>query len=267
MPVEKTPNPTRLQLILRVTKRITPILSISRWLSSVSRHISFAVHKFQFLVEWGVDNPEHFDHFLEQHYRWRKDKFSIGWERGVLSSIALQQSGQKEKPRVLELCCGDGFNTFHFYSVHASSILAIDFDGDAIKSARRKNSSQNIAYQLCDIRTEFPVGTFDNVIWDAAIEHFTDSEVGGILNQIAKSLSINGILSGYTLLETAEGTMHLHQHEREFTSKDDLADLLAPFFTNVHIVQTSMPNRENLYFFASNGPLPFEDGKNLYLKR
>jgi SAM-dependent methyltransferase len=265
MPVERTPFPTPLQRILRGVKALLPVLAAARALSAISRKVNSAIHRLQFLIEWGVDNPEHFDHFLEQHYSWRKDKYSIGWERGVLSSIALQKDGQKQLPRVLELCCGDGFNTLHFYSVHAISIVAVDFDTDAIANARKRNGAKNIDYQLCDIRTQIPAGPFDNIIWDAAIEHFTDEEVAGIFSQILKSLAPDGILSGYTLLEDDDGGMHLHQHEREFSSKADLARLLSPHFKNVHILQTSMPSRENLYFFASNGLLPFEDSKNLII--
>lgn len=266
MPLERTPHPTILQRILRFVKSVTPALACARVLSAVSRRVNSSIHKLQFLIEWGVDNPEHFDHFLEQHYTWRKDKYSIGWERGVLSSIALQKEDQKLLPRVLELCCGDGFNTLHFYSVHAVSVIAVDFDTDAITNAKKRNAGKNITYQLCDIRTEIPVGPFENIIWDAAIEHFTDAEVEGILSQILTSLVPGGVLSGYTLLEDDDGGMHLHQHEREFSSRADLARLLSPHFKNVHVLQTSMPTRENLYFFASNGPLPFEDSKNLIIK-
>ena len=266
MPPERTPHPTMWQQILRFVKSVTPALAFARTLSAISRRVNSSIHKFQFLIEWGVDNPEHFDHFLEQHYSWRKDKYSIVCERGVLSSIALQKEGQKSLPRALELCCGDGFNTLHFYSVHAASITAVDFDTDAIANARKRNSAKNIEYQLCDIRTQIPDGPFENIIWDAAIEHFTDEEVEGIFTQIMKSLAPSGVLSGYTLLENDDGKMHLHQHEREFTSKSDLARLLSPHFKNVHVLQTAMPTRENLYFFASNGPLPFEDSKNLIIK-
>ena len=266
MPLERTPHPTLLQRLLRSVKSVTPALACARGLSAVSRRVNSSIHKLQFLIEWGVDNPEYFDHFLEQHYTWRKDKYSIGWERGVLSSIALQKEDQKSLPRVLELCCGDGFNTLHFYSVHAAWVIAVDFDVDAIANAKKRNAGKNITYQLCDIRTEIPVGPFENIIWDAAIEHFTDAEVEGILSQILTSLVLGGMLSGYTLLEDDDGGMHLHQHEREFSSRADLARLLSPHFKNVHVLQTSMPTRENLYFFASNGPLPFEDSKNLIIK-
>lgn len=263
MPIERTPNPTPAQRILRFAKAVFPLLGLSRLLSRLSRRVDSAVHRFQFLVEWGVDNPEHFDHFLEQHNTWRRDRHAIGWERGVLSVIALERPCSMGKPKVLELCCGDGFNTFHFYSVKSESIVALDFDEDAIAAARRNNSAPNISYLVRDIRTEIPQDAFDNVIWDAAIEHFTEAETAKILSSIKKSMRQDGLLSGYTLLEDADGGMHLHQHEREFRSMEDLYRVLEPFFQNVHILRTSSPSRENLYFFASDGILPFESQRNL----
>jgi ubiquinone/menaquinone biosynthesis C-methylase UbiE len=53
---------------------------------------------------------------------------------------------------MLEICCGDGFNARHFYSSAASSIIALDFDKDAIPHAKRFNSAPNITYVQQDIR-------------------------------------------------------------------------------------------------------------------
>jgi hypothetical protein len=38
-----------------------------------------------------------------------------------------------------------------------------------------------------------PEGIFDNVIWDAAIEHFTEEEIDGIMKNIKARLKPNGI--------------------------------------------------------------------------
>ena len=249
-----------------MVKAVTPLMLIARTLSRASRRLDSAIHRFQFLVEWGVDNPEYFDHFLEQHNTWRKDRHAIGWERGVLSSIALDCSVNHGKPKVLELCCGDGFNTYHFYSIKSASITAVDFDSEAIAAARRSNMAPNITYLVRDIRNEIPQERFDNVIWDAAIEHFTEVETTAILESIKSSMTATGVLSGYMLLEDDDGSMHLHQHEREFQDMEDLHQVLRPHFKNIHILRTSSPNRENLYFFASDSTLPFESSKNLISK-
>jgi len=47
-----------------------------------------------------------------------------------------------------------------------------------------------------------------------------------------------------------------HLHEYEFKSKEDLENMLKPYFTNVEIIYSKSKEggtfRENLYFFASN---------------
>jgi SAM-dependent methyltransferase len=266
---ERTPGQlTAAQKVLRATKRVTPILPLARLGSRATRSIASAAHWWQFNVEWGVDNPEYFDHYLDQFYGWKKSRNSLPWERGVHSAFALQATRDGDTlPRVLELCCGDGFMSLHFYSLLASSIVAIDFDPSAIRMARRDNGAPNIEYLLGDIRTEIPEGTFDNIVWDAAIEHFTEEETATLMKTIASRLSADGILSGYTLLEGEGGAHHLHQHEYEFHDKEDLARFLTPYFANVQVSETRFPNRTNLYFYASNGPLPADRGLTLVTSR
>jgi len=31
-------------------------------------------HQAQYIAEWGIDNPEYFDHFLDQYYQWGKTR-------------------------------------------------------------------------------------------------------------------------------------------------------------------------------------------------
>lgn len=240
-------------------KRNLPIVGSLRWLNKGMRAITSKTHQAQFIAEWGVDNPEYFDHFLDQHYKWKKSRESYPWERGVFSSLAIEQNA-----KVLDLCCGDGFNAYHFYSLRAMSVTAIDFDSNAILWAKRNFKASNLEYVVGDIRTSIPDGPFDNIVWDAAVEHFTESEISLIMNRITSVLAKNGTLSGYTVLEAPDGEKHLHQHEYEFESKEDLARFLTPYFKNVHVFETVYPSRTNLYFYASNVALPFNRDWNFY---
>jgi len=241
-------------------KKRIPIVGTLRWVNKGMRAVTSKTHQAQFIVEWGVDNPEYFDHFLDQHYKWKVSRESFPWERGVLSSLAL-----KPKAKVLDLCCGDGFNSYHFYSLRAESVTAIDFDANAIQWAKRNFKAENLEYIVGDIRTSIPDGPFDNIIWDAAVEHFTEDEIIEIMKKITSALSMDGTLSGYTVAEPDHGGKHLHQHEYEFESKEDLARFLTPYFNNVHVFSTVYPSRTNLYFYASNSQLPFSRDWNLYL--
>ena len=105
-----------------------------------------------------------------------------------------------------------------------------------------------------------PEGTFDNIVWDAAIEHFTETEISDLMGNIKGRLTPTGILSGFTIVEQADGKKMLPHHEYEFKSKEDLARFFTPHFRNVKVFETIYQDRHNLYFWASDGIIPFMDG-------
>ena len=216
------------------------------------RRLSSLGHRLQMRMEWSIEpQPEWFDHFIDVHYQWPEKRLPFFLERGVFNLLVVKPGAD-----VLELCCGDGFNAHHFYSIRASKVKSVDFDPDAIGHARRNFDAANVTYALADIRKSIPPGTFDNVIWDAAIEHFTQDEIGTLVREIRQRLKPQGVLSGHTVFEE---TFEQHpEHEYEFKSKDDLARFLTPHFANVLVFQTVYPSRRNLYFFASDGGLPFD---------
>ncbi len=204
-------------------------------------------------VQWGLPpQPEHFDHHIDLYYQWGAARRGWWLERGVFGSLALRSGG-----RLLELACGDGFNARYFYSACCTSVVACDFDPRAIATARRKNAATNISYVLADIRTAMPAGVFDNIVWDAAIEHFTPAEIAALMQAIRTRLGSGGVLSGYTIVERADGVKSLSHHEYEFKDKTDLLRFFTPHFANVTVFETVYPERHNLYFWASDGTLPF----------
>jgi len=223
-------------------------------LCQAARQLSGTIHGAKFAFDWQVPpTPEWFDHFLDQHLQFRRDQNSFWAERGVYGVLALAPQAE-----VLELCCGDGFNAFHFYAPFCSRMICVDFDPEAIRHARTYNAAPNITFQEVDIRTGLPGGTFTNIVWDAAIEHFTEEEIAAVTAGIKSRLIPGGILSGHTIVERSDGTKHLDQHEREFSSMADLASFLEPHFANVRVFETIHPTRHNLYFYASDGPVPFD---------
>lgn len=74
---------------------------------------------------------------------------------------------------------------------------------------------------------------------------------------IKTRLEEDGILSGYTIVEKPGVKQH-SEHEYEFKSKEDLLDFLTPHFRNAKVFETIYPSRHNLYFYASDGVLPFD---------
>lgn len=211
-----------------------------------------AAHRRLFKAQWALKpEPEWFDHRIDLYTQWLADRNPLWLERGAFGSLALQGGN------VLELSCGDGFNARNFYSLRSKSVVACDFDVTAIAAAKQNNDAPNVKFVLADIRTQMPEGDFENIVWDAAIEHFTPDEIAGILANIKLRLKHRGVLSGYTIVEKEDGGKHLHTHEYEFHSMEDLHRFFTPHFKNVKVFETVYPSRHNLYFWASDGAIPF----------
>jgi SAM-dependent methyltransferase len=247
---------------LGFVKKVLFPVQILKFINKGVRSIASITHQLQFLAEWGVDNPEYFDHEIDMYSHWRKSRNSLPLERGVWSSFALVGGGQ-----TLDLCCGDGFYTKMFYSLRSKKVVGVDFDKEAIFWAKMNHSTENVSYIVGDIRYDIPDGPFDNVVWDAAVEHFTEVEITALMARIKSVMSTGAVLSGYTVQEAEHGEKHLHQHEYEFHDKQDLARFFKPYFKNVQIFETVYPNRTNLYFYASDAALPFDGKSALTLKK
>jgi|SRR6185312_7057719 len=238
-------------------KRLTFAKPFLEWLFSVEGRIAewwaASAYRRLCLAQWGIlPLPEFFEHKIGLYWSWSATRIPHFVERGAFSLLAMSSDC-----RVLELCCGDGFNAHHFYSARAASVLSVDFDPKAISYARKNFRAPNVAYQIADIRTQMPEGTFDNIIWDTAIEHFTEDEIAALMAHIKLRLTASGILSGHTIVERADGRKMLPHHEYEFKSKEDLARFFTPHFKNVKVFETIYPDRHNLYFWASDDGLPF----------
>jgi SAM-dependent methyltransferase len=206
------------------------------------------------VVQWSLaPQPEHFDHRIDLYSQWLQSRNPLWLERGIFSGLAI-----KSNVRLLELACGDGFSARNFFSIRCLDVVACDFDPLAIATARSCNNADNVSFILSDIRHDMPAGVFDNVVWDAAIEHFTPVEIDSILKNIRSRLAPDGVLSGYTIVERQDGMKSLSHHEYEFRDKNDLLRFLTPHFKNVTVFETIYPSRHNLYFWASDGVLPFD---------
>ncbi len=180
----------------------------------------------------------------------------FGWKVQYFAALALNPESA-----FLELCCGMGWYTDYFYSPFASEIVAVDFDPRAIEMAQRFHQRPNVKYEVMDIREKFPSGPFASVIWDGAIEHFTADEINGIMQKMRLVMTPGARLVGYTVAEPAEAPS-LPTHETHFQGIKHLASLLKSYFKNVRVFErlhpTLSPPRHNLFFYASDGPLPFD---------
>ena len=242
----------------RMRRAMTPPKRILEGLAEVECKIASgwnrSAHKRLMAIQWGMPpEPESFDHQIDQFYWWTETRNPQWVERGVYGALALRGGD------LLELCCGDGFNARNFYSLKSKNVVACDFDPKAIGVARRKNHAPNVSFVVADIRTEMPDGQYDNIVWDAAIEHFTELEIPVVMRGIKDRLAPEGILSGHTVTALA-GVHQLSHHEYEFEGKEDLLRFFTPFFAHVLVFETEYPGRHNLHFWASDSSIPFGPG-------
>ncbi len=238
---------------LNILKPFKPILiALNELESLLSRTWAAGAHKRLFFTEWQIPpRPEFFDHNIDLYYSWKKSRMAHWLERGIFSTLAIKRDGM-----LLELGCGDGFNARNFYSGLSKSIIACDFNKKAIATAKKNNKAKNINYLLADIRYEMPKGDFDNIIWESAIEHCTEEEIKSIIPEIRERLNNkSGTLSGHTRSDTKA----LDQCNYEFKNMADLKRFLTPHFKNVIVFETVFSNRLNIYFWASDGVIPFSN--------
>ena len=228
--------------------------------SRFTRAWASSAHKRLMKANWSIgESPEWFDHTLDLFHQWPLIGNSLWLERGIFTNLCLERGGN-----VLEICCGDGFNSSNFYSHLAKSVVACDFDPSAIRSAKKNWSRSNINFLVADIRYQMPKGKFENIIWDAAIEHFSPEEISKLMIDIKSRMNNESVLSGYTIVERDDGNKHLPQHEYEFKSKEDLMRFFTPHFEYVVCFETIFPSRHNLYFWASDekSKIPFTHNWN-----
>jgi SAM-dependent methyltransferase len=233
------------------------IVPAVRALNATLRALTSTTHHLQYKVE-GFLRPsaEWFDHEIDVQWQWVARQSSMFLERGVLNTLAMRPGAE-----VLELCCGDGFNTHRFYAGRAAHVLAVDHDEQALRHARRLHGRPNVHYSRCDISQGLPEGPYDNIVWDSAIHHFSEAEVHAILRFAHARLRPGGVLSGYTIIEPGAAYAYARTI---FAKPEDLAELLQHEFPHVTVLQTPDALRQNLYFFASDAieSLPFGPGVN-----
>lgn len=221
-----------------------------RALVATSHHLQYKVEGFlRPSAEW-------FDHEIDVQWQWVARERSLFLERGVLNTLVISQGAD-----VLELCCGDGFNAHRFYAARAAKVLALDYNEQALRHARRLHGRPNIEYRRHDVRDGLPDGAFDNIVWDSAIHHFSEREARDLLAAAREHLRPGGVLSGYTVIEPGSDYAYSRM---SFTAPEQLAALLESEFPHVSVLSTPDSMRQNLYFFASETPesLPFAAGVN-----
>ena len=110
--------------------------------------------------------------------------------------VALLQ----EKPRVLDLGCGGGYESMRLTKVGAQ-VLGVDFSEESIRIA--KDRCPEAQFELMDFRQldGAKLGKFDGIFACASLIHISPQELPGLFEQIHGVLNENG----YVIVMVREG--------------------------------------------------------------
>ena len=187
-------------------------------------------YESQFRRLWQLNKTKpHFSYhrlawFLFGFGRDRNEMHPYHWFRAFCVAELL-----KPNDVVLDIGCGDGFFTKHFLAPQCAQIDAIDIDPSAIRIATKSNQRGNIHYHLVDaVQEPFPRPTYDVIVWNGALGHFSASAAEIVLGKIRAALAPDGLFVGSESLGR-EG----HDHLQLFESAADLGALLHRQFAEV----------------------------------
>lgn len=207
------------------------------------RKLIYIYMRLEFYREWVFSKqpPEFFKHEIDL-YSWYRTRSSMWLERGVYA-----RQNMFKGCKVLDLCCGDGSYSFLFFSNIAGEIMAVDYEDDAIRHAKKNYSAPNIRFEKVNILTdEIPGNGYHVIVWNAAIEHFSLANIESVFNKLKKQSVQEAFVAGYTNKRTE--TLAHPEHEYEFETKAELAQFISKWLNDVQVIETWHPERENFYF-------------------
>jgi SAM-dependent methyltransferase len=222
-------------------------------LSEFSRSVAYNAHNLKVLCDFQVSPSTLFtDHYLNQFFLMSTLKRTWWVEGPTFCGLAIEPGS-----RILELGCGTGYYTDVFFSPFASEIIAVDIDPRAIETARRMHQAKNIRYEVMDFRTKLPDGLFDLIVWSPTIFAYTPDEVHTFMGKLREIMSEKARLCGWTYVEADHEGPGILWHDM-----NSLAERLKRYFKNVRAFErvhsTIQPARHALFFYASDGTLPFD---------
>lgn len=113
-----------------------------------------------------------------------------------------------ERPRVLDLCCGAGYESMRLARLGAQ-VTGIDLSPESIAIAREKNP--DIRFFVGDMREDYRhIGAMDGLACIAGLVHLPAEELGVAFERMAQALASGG----YALLVVRDGEGRLETQSR-----------------------------------------------------
>ena len=190
--------------------------------------------------------PPHWGNHRFHLWQWSVHRDPTFLERGIYASQLMEPDS-----RVLDLCCGDGFYAYHFYSRTASQVDAVDIDPQALATAKQYHQADNISYHRSDVVADsFPGNNYDVVCWDGALAHFDPGQVDRLLTRIADTIGNDGVLCGSEQIESLNEISWDHKTALESPRK--LRAILQRHFKSVALLERTCPGQMVYFRCAHN---------------
>ncbi|ERI93361.1 methyltransferase domain protein [Clostridiales bacterium oral taxon 876 str. F0540] len=131
-----------------------------------------------------------------------------------------------KKPRILDLCCGAGYESMRMKKLGAD-VTGLDFSEESIKIAKERNS--DIKFVVEDMLNDYSyLGKFDGCAVIAGLVHLPNEKLSREFEQIHKILDNGGFLfiavkdgvgknekSSYTTIDTEQYDRDFYMHTLE----------------------------------------------------
>ena len=236
----------------RLTDKIFALIHF-RFLFRFFRYYMYKYMQKQFYDDWW-DKKE-----LPFFFKKEIDLYSWHYKAHCSSSKWCEQAVYARKEMfkncvVLDLCTGDGFFPYYFYTDFAKRIDTVDFDKDAVAYAKKHYSQEKIRHFQKNIITEdLPSNDYDRVFWNTAIDYFSHDEQLLVLDKVIAASKKDMMLVG-SVPKVAEGVRHSNNHNQQFSHKKDLEAVFSKKFKNYEIFHTDY-NDEGIFYFKCWNPL------------
>lgn len=148
----------------------------------------------------------------------------------------------KDTPRILDLCCGAGYESMRLKNLGAK-VVGIDLSDKSLEIAKQKNPDINF-YKRDMLDSYVDLGNFDGITCIAGIVHLQDMQLELAFKNMYEVLNNNGYLllvfrEGSGIKETTEYNNEIYNRNFVYHSKEELDKYIHNYFDFVEDVKSN----------------------------
>ncbi len=159
--------------------------------------------------------------------KWYENETTLPYLKELLKCV------KKDNPRILDLCCGAGYDSMRLHRLGAD-VVGVDLSEKSLEIAKNKNP--NISFYKKDMLLSYAdLGKFDGITCIAGIIHIENKYMPKVFKNMAEVL----VSKGYLLLvyreggenkQTTELNGEIYARNSIFHTKDELIKLGKKYF-------------------------------------